>query len=92
MYNKTVWMKRYIADGGNGVEHGLPKAIIQIKKLYDINILKLPGADDGVSTALLEKLIGIEPMLSEYIYVFDAPSDDISAMRKMADAADVIVV
>lgn len=58
----------------------------------NVNILKLPGGDDGLSVEIMRELIELEPSLSEYIYVFDVPSEDFEAMRKMADAADAVVV
>ncbi|MHB1314314.1 MAG: acyl-CoA reductase [Christensenellales bacterium] len=58
----------------------------------NINLLKLPGSDDGLSIAILKKLIEIEPLLADYVYVFDYPSEDIESMKKMACAADTIVV
>ncbi len=58
----------------------------------NVNILKLPQADSGFTVTALAKLIEIEPSLTDYIYVFDTPSSDIAAMRKMAEMADGIVV
>ncbi len=58
----------------------------------NINILKLPGGDDGLSVAIMRELIKLEPSLSQYIYVFDVPSEDFEAIRKMVDAADAVVV
>lgn len=58
----------------------------------NVNILKLPQADNGLTMAALEKLIEIEPSLAGYIYVFDTPSTDIAAMRRLAGMADGIVV
>lgn len=58
----------------------------------NINILKLPGSEDGLSILLLETLIRLAPELSEYIYVFDYPSEETALMERMANAADAIVV
>lgn len=58
----------------------------------NINILKLPSADNGLSLRMLEELGKAEPALAPYIYVFDTPSDDVAAMKRMADLADGIVV
>ncbi len=58
----------------------------------NINILKLPGSEDGLSVLLLEELIRLAPELSEYIYVFDYPSEETERMERMADVADAIVV
>lgn len=57
----------------------------------NVNILKLPSGD-MLSIKILEELIKIQPMLSEYIYVFGYSSKDIDAMKKLADAADAVVV
>lgn len=58
----------------------------------NVNILKLPQADGGLSVEILLELLQIEPGLAPYIHVFDTPSEDIAAMRKMADLSDGIVV
>jgi hypothetical protein len=58
----------------------------------NINIVKLPREDGGVTVSLLEELINIQPSLKEYIYVFDYSSRDIYSMKKLAAAADAIVV
>ena len=58
----------------------------------NINILKLPGGDDGLSIEILRELIALEPLIADYVFVFDIASDDIEAMQKMAQVADAIVV
>lgn len=58
----------------------------------NVNILKLPQADKGLSVEILVELIKIEPGLAPYLYVFDTPSEDVEAMRQMADMSDGIVV
>ncbi len=58
----------------------------------NVNILKLPQADKGLSVEILVKLLEIEPKLAPYIYVFDTPSEDIGAMRQMADMSDGIAI
>ena len=58
----------------------------------NINILKLPQADNGLTVTALLKLLEMEPSLAEYIYVFDTPSSDIAAMRRLSEMADGIVV
>lgn len=58
----------------------------------NVNILKLPGKDDGLSIPLLQRLIQLEPGIAGQIYVFNTASEDIPAMKKLADAADGIVV
>ena len=56
----------------------------------NINILKLPQADNDLSVEIIERLIAVEPNLADYIYVFDTPSSDIRGMEKMAALADGI--
>lgn len=76
-----------------GNAEGLPVfSVIEGLLAGNINILKLPGMDDGVSIRLLKELMRIEPLLAEYIYVFDHPSEDIESIEKMARAADAVVV
>jgi len=58
----------------------------------NINIVKLPKEEGGITVSLLEELFKIEPSLKEYVYVFDYSSKDIHAMKKLAAAADAIVV
>jgi len=72
---------------------GLPAfSVIEGLLTGNINILKLPQADNGLTIAIFKELIAIEPRLARYIYVFDTPSSDITAMQKMARMADGIVV
>ncbi len=58
----------------------------------NINILKLPTGDQGVSVTLLNALIQIEPRLKPYIYVFDVPSTDQETLLQFSKIADAIVV
>ena len=58
----------------------------------NINILKLPGKDNGLSIALLQQLIHFYPEIAGYVFVFDTPSTDLDAMEAMAECADAIVV
>lgn len=58
----------------------------------NINILKLPSADNGLTLEIFTNLIAIEPALRDYIYIFDTPSADVAAMQKMARCADGIAV
>ena len=58
----------------------------------NINILKLPGSDNGLSVSFLKNLIDIEPVLKDYIHVFDYPSEDVESMKKMAELADAIII
>lgn len=58
----------------------------------NINILKLPSGDRGVSVKLLSELIDIEPKIKPYIYVFDVPSTELDTLKLFADIADAIIV
>ncbi len=72
---------------------GLPAlSVLEGLLTGNINILKLPQADNGLTIEIFRKLIEIEPSIAPYIYVFDTPSSDITAMKKMADISDGIAV
>jgi hypothetical protein len=58
----------------------------------NINILKLPSGDKGVSVKLLSELIKIEPKLKSYIYVFDVPSTELETLKVFAEISDAIIV
>lgn len=58
----------------------------------NINLLKLPGGDNGLSRFLLEKLMEYEPLLKEYIYIYDTPSWDLEEMQGLMALADAIVL
>ena len=67
-------------------------SVIEGLLVGNINILKLPSGDRGVSVRLLSELIEIEPKLKNYIYVFDVPSTEVDTLKMFADIADGIVV
>lgn len=67
-------------------------SVIEGLLVGNINILKLPSGDRGVSVKLLSELIQIEPKLKDYIYVFDVPSTEVDTLKVFADIADGIVV
>lgn len=58
----------------------------------NINILKLPTGDSGVSVKLLSELISECPELKDYIYVFDVPSTEIETIKSLAEISDGVVV
>jgi hypothetical protein len=58
----------------------------------NINMVKLPKEEGGITVTLLQELFKIEPSLSEYVYVFDYSSKDVHAMKKLAEAADAVIV
>ncbi|MDR0832112.1 MAG: hypothetical protein LBM99_04380 [Bacillales bacterium] len=72
---------------------GLPAfSVIEGLLALNINILKLPVGDSGLSILLLSKLIEIEPKLKDYIYVFDIRSTDLDNLKKVANMVDGVVV
>jgi hypothetical protein len=58
----------------------------------NVNLLKLPGNDDGISTSLLKRMMEIEPLLAEYVYVFDLPSTDAESIKKLLAVSDAVAV
>ena len=58
----------------------------------NINILKLPTGDNGMSIMLLQELIKESPILKDYIYVFDVPSTEIETIKELANMADATIV
>lgn len=58
----------------------------------NVNLLKLPQADNGLTVAILQALFAIEPALADFVYVFDTPSTDLDTLRRLAELADGVVV
>ena len=58
----------------------------------NVNILKLPSGDSGLSVKLLSDLIAEDKSLAEYIYVFDVPSTEFETLKRLAKLADGVVV
>ena len=58
----------------------------------NINLVKLPRDDNGLSILLLMELMRMEPRIAERVFVFDLPSSDLESLRFLADASDGIVV
>lgn len=72
---------------------GLPAfSVLEGLLAGNINLLKLPGQDDGLSAALLLRLLEVEPRLAQYVYVFDLPSTDASAIGKLLAVSDAVAV
>lgn len=72
---------------------GLPAfSVIEGLLSGNINILKLPWKENGISTFLLKELIAIEPGLKEYIYIFRFPSGKKWIISQLAEIADGICV
>ena len=67
-------------------------SVIEGLLVGNINILKLPTGDNGLSVKLLQELIKEEPSLKDYIYVFDVPSTEIETIKKLSFLADATIV
>ena len=57
----------------------------------NVNIVKLPHGDKGLTLAIFQKLTEIEPRLAPYLYAFNIPSKDTGSLQKLAGLADGIV-
>ena len=76
-----------------GNAEGLPfYSVIEGLLAGNINILKLPSMDDGLSLLLLQQIIQIEPCLAPYITVFDISSTHTAILKKLEQLSDAIVV
>lgn len=76
-----------------GNADGLPAfSVLEGLMTGNINILKLPASEGGISVRLLLELIKAEPALTDYIYVFDYSSKDIEHIEKLTAAADAVVI
>lgn len=72
---------------------GLPAySVVEGLLAGNINILKLPTGDSGLSIRLLKELIEVEPAIKDFVYVFDVPSTEINTLQIFADIADGVVV
>lgn len=58
----------------------------------NINILKLPTGDNGLSILLLKELIKEAPVLKDHIYVFDVPSTEAETIKQLSNLADATIV
>lgn len=58
----------------------------------NLNLIKLPHGDRGLSLAAFQMLTEQEPRLAPYLYAFDLPSGRREDMRRLADLADGLVV
>lgn len=57
----------------------------------NINLVKLPAGDMGITAFFLKELTELAPFLREYVYTFSVRSGD-PAMKALAALADAIVV
>ena len=78
---------------GAGNQIGLPAySVVEGLLAGNINLLKLPEGDDGISSFLLRRLTQIQPALRRYVHVFAIPSSDCRRMEQLASLADGIAV
>ena len=57
----------------------------------NVNLLKLPSGDPGLSLTLLHLLTQAEPRIAPFLYAFSIPSRDTPSLRALAELADGIV-
>ncbi len=57
----------------------------------NVNLVKLPHGDKGLSLAALSLLCQQEPALADFIYAFDLPSTDTGTLKRLCGLADGIV-
>lgn len=57
----------------------------------NINLIKLPRADKGLSLAILAQLVRVQPRLAPFLYAFDLPSSHTAALKRLSALADGIV-
>ncbi|QVK19833.1 acyl-CoA reductase [Mycoplasmatota bacterium] len=58
----------------------------------NINILKLPEHEGGISLDILIKLVEIEPRLKPYIYVINVSSKNEEVISKLIELVDAVLV
>ena len=89
-YIRPLGVLLHIAAGN---ADGLPAfSVLEGLLTGNINILKLPTAEGGLSVRLLRELIQKEPRLAPYIYVFEYSSRDVLQIRQLLKVADAAVV
>lgn len=72
---------------------GLPfYTVIEGLLTGNINILKLPREEGGLSAMIFQELFMHAPELAEYVYVFDYSANDVRELEQLADLSDAIVV
>ena len=72
---------------------GLPAySVIEGLLAGNINLLKLPAVDGGLTVMLLHMLCNLAPSLAEYIYVFELSSKETTSMAELMALADAVVI
>ena len=87
---KPLGVLLHIAPGNMA---GLP-AFTAVEGLLtgNINLVKLPHGDRGLTLAVFQKLTELEPRLSPYLYAFDLSSKYAVIIKALANLADGIAV
>jgi len=76
-----------------GNAEGLPfYTVLEGMLTGNVNILKLPSMDDGLSVLLLHEIVKEAPVLAGYVCVLDVPSTNLKIMKQLGDMSDAIVV
>ena len=57
----------------------------------NVNLVKLPRGDRGLTLAVFQTLTGLEPRLAPYLYAFDLSSQYSGPLRALAALADGVV-
>lgn len=71
---------------------GLPVySVVEGLLCGNVNLLKLPHGDKGLSLAALSLLCQQERSLAGFIYAFGLPSSDVEAMKRLCRMADGVV-
>lgn len=100
------WKEELERDGKRkvvpvGVLLHIPAGNMEVLPIYsvlegllsgNINLVKLPGADNGITVQLLLKLISYEPELASYIAVFDTPSTDFETIKQLMELANAVAI
>lgn len=87
---KPLGVLFHIAAGNSD---GLPFfTVIEGLLSGNINILKLPVEEKGLTVRILQELFAIAPSLAEYVYVFDYTSKEVEVMRRLVHLADAVVM
>ena len=89
-YYKPLGILFHIAAGNVDL---LPAySVVEGLLVGNINILKLPTGDNGLSILLLKELIKEAPVLKDYVYVFDVPSTEVETIKQLSNMADATIV
>ncbi len=57
----------------------------------NINLIKLPREDRGLTPAVLARLTQAQPALAPFLWAFDLPSSDAASLKRLAALADGVV-